>query len=71
MNLVREGGITEPEHPDKVVLFSFPLGGRRLRCLCHVAVSADPKQDSGRKAQMCTSVNQKMSGFQVRELAEK
>lgn len=71
MNVGSKGGITEAEHPDKVVLFAFPPGGCRLYCLCHFAVSTDPKQDSKRRAEMFVSVNQKMSGFQVRELAEK
>lgn len=66
MNLGSKGGITEAEHPDKVVLFSFPLGGRRLYCLRRFAVSTDPKQDSKKTAETCISVNQKMSGFQVR-----
>lgn len=71
MNLGSKGGITEAERPEKVVVFVFPLGGHRLYCLCHFAVSTDPKQDSRRRAETCISVNQKMSGFQVRELAEK
>lgn len=70
MNLGSIGEITGAEHSHKAVMFVFPLGGCRLYFLCHFAVSTDPKQDS-RKDEMCISVNQKMSGFQVRELAEK
>ena len=57
MNLGNKGGITEAEHPDKVVLFAFPLGGCRLYCLCYFAVSTDPEQDSRRRAEMCIGVN--------------
>jgi len=70
MNVGSKGEITEVEHSHKVVTFAFPPGGCRFCFLSHFAVSTYPKQDS-RKAEMCISVNQKMSGFQVRELAEK
>lgn len=69
MSLGSKGEKTEAEHTDKGVVSALLLGGCRLYCLCHFAVSTGPKQDSRRRAEMC--LNQKTSGFQVRELAEK